>query len=176
MRSLFLLYLEDRGATKKEFYGEFSLKAESYLDLLKQGEVNHVYSLFEKLAEDFNGSLFNIEENEINLVTREHLDLIRQCFTSGYTKSNQIKLFSYWRLFNFSIIRIELLSEIYENFLSELDKKAKKNTGTFYTPPSLVELILNEKLPVRNNETDYNVKTLDPSCGSGIFWFRVLKD
>ncbi len=175
MRSLFLLYLEDRGATKKEFYGEFSLKAESYLDLLKQGEVNHVYSLFEKLAEDFNGSLFNIEENEINLVTREHLDLIRQCFTSGYTKSNQIKLFSYWRLFNFSIIRIELLSEIYENFLSELDKKAKKNTGTFYTPPSLVELILNEKLPVRNNETDYNVKTLDPSCGSGIFLVQSFK-
>ncbi|ENA1806226.1 N-6 DNA methylase [Flavobacterium psychrophilum] len=175
MRSLFLLYLEDRGATKKEFYGEFSLKAESYLDLLKQGEVNHVYSLFEKLAEDFNGSLFNIEENEINLVTREHLDLIRQCFTSGYTKSNQIKLFSYWRLFNFSIIRIELLSEIYENFLSELDKKAKKNTGTFYTPPSLVELILNEKLPVRNNETDYKVKTLDPSCGSGIFLVQSFK-
>ncbi|ENI5460555.1 N-6 DNA methylase [Flavobacterium psychrophilum] len=175
MRSLFLLYLEDRGATKKEFYGEFSLKAESYLDLLKQGEVNHVYSLFEKLAEDFNGSLFNIEENEINLVTREHLDLIRQCFTSGYTKSNQIKLFSDWRLFNFSIIRIELLSEIYENFLSELDKKAKKNTGTFYTPPSLVELILNEKLPVRNNETDYKVKTLDPSCGSGIFLVQSFK-
>uniref|UniRef100_UPI00106C8139 HsdM family class I SAM-dependent methyltransferase n=1 Tax=Flavobacterium psychrophilum TaxID=96345 RepID=UPI00106C8139 len=175
MRSLFLLYLEDRGATKKEFYGEFSLKAESYLDLLKQGEVNYVYSLFEKLAEDFNGSLFNIEENEINLVTREHLDLIRQCFTSGYTKSNQIKLFSYWRLFNFSIIRIELLSEIYENFLSELDKKAKKNTGTFYTPPSLVELILNEKLPVRNNETDYKVKTLDPSCGSGIFLVQSFK-
>ncbi|ENI5845751.1 N-6 DNA methylase [Flavobacterium psychrophilum] len=175
MRSLFLLYLEDRGATKKEFYGEFSLKAESYLDLLKQGEVNYVYSLFEKLAEDFNGSLFNIEENEINLVTREHLDLIRQCFTSGYTKSNQIKLFSDWRLFNFSIIRIELLSEIYENFLSELDKKAKKNTGTFYTPPSLVELILNEKLPVRNNETDYKVKTLDPSCGSGIFLVQSFK-
>ncbi|SNB08090.1 putative type I endonuclease-methyltransferase fusion protein [Flavobacterium psychrophilum] len=175
MRSLFLLYLEDRGATKKEFYGEFSLKAESYLDLLKQGEVNYVYSLFEKLAEDFNGSLFNIEENEINFVTREHLDLIRQCFTSGYTKSNQIKLFSYWRLFNFSIIRIELLSEIYENFLSELDKKAKKNTGTFYTPPSLVELILNEKLPVRNNETDYKVKTLDPSCGSGIFLVQSFK-
>ncbi|EOG6905514.1 class I SAM-dependent DNA methyltransferase [Flavobacterium psychrophilum] len=175
MRSLFLLYLEDRGATKKEFYGEFSLKAESYLDLLKQGEVNHVYSLFDKLAEDFNGSLFNIEENEINLVTREHLDLIRQCFTSGYTKSNQIKLFSDWRLFNFSIIRIELLSEIYENFLSELDKKEKKNTGTFYTPPSLVELILNEKLPVRNYETDYKVKTLDPSCGSGIFLVQSFK-
>lgn len=175
MRSLFLLYLEDRGATKKEFYSEFSTEAESYLDLLKEGEVNYVYSLFKKLAEDFNGSLFNIEENEKELVTDKHLDLIRQCFTNGYTNSNQTKLFSDWKLFDFSIIRIELLSEIYENFLSELDKKEKKNTGTFYTPPSLVELILNEKLPVSNNESEYNVKTLDPSCGSGIFLVQSFK-
>jgi type I restriction-modification system DNA methylase subunit len=175
MRSLFLLYLEDRGATKKEFYSEFSIEAESYLDLLKEGEVNNVYSLFKKLAEDFNGSLFNIEENEKELVTDKHLDLIRQCFTNGYTNSNQTKLFSDWKLFDFSIIRIELLSEIYENFLSELDKKEKKNTGTFYTPPSLVELILNEKLPVYNNESEYNLKTLDPSCGSGIFLVQSFK-
>ena len=175
MRSLFLLYLEDREATKKEFYGSFSLEAKSYLDLLKEGEVNYVYCLFEKLAEDFNGSLFNIEENEKNLVTHDHLDLIRQCFTNGYINSNQINLFSDWKLFDFSIIRIELLSEIYENFLSELNNEEKKKTGTFYTPPSLVELILNEKLPVRSSESNYNIKTLDPSCGSGIFLVQSFK-
>lgn len=175
MRSLFLLYLEDKGATKKEEYRNNSTIAESYLDLLKEGEVNYVYILFEKLAEDFNGSLFNIEENEIDIVTHEHLELIGQCFTNGYVNSNQTKLFSDWKLFDFSIIRIELLSEIYENFLSELDKKEKKNTGTFYTPPSLVELILNEKLPVINGESEYKVKTLDPSCGSGIFLVQSFK-
>lgn len=175
MRSLFLLYLEDKGATKKEEYKKNSTVAESYLDLLKEGEVNYVYALFEKLANDFNGSLFNIEDNEKEIVTHKHLELIGQCFTNGYIKSDQIKLFSDWRLFDFSIIRIELLSEIYENFLSELDKKEKKNTGTFYTPPSLVELILNEKLPIRNNETIYKVKTLDPSCGSGIFLVQSFK-
>ncbi len=175
MRSLFLLYLEDKGATKKEEYKKNSTVAESYLDLLKEGEINYVYSLFEKLADDFNGSLFNIEENEKNIVTHEHLTLIGQCFTNGFVNSNQIKLFLDWRLFDFSIIRIELLSEIYENFLSELDKKEKKNTGTFYTPPSLVELILNEKLPIRDNETNYKVKTLDPSCGSGIFLVQSFK-
>lgn len=175
MRSLFLLYLEDRGATQKKFYNEFSLDSDSYLGLLKEGEVNYVYSLFEKLANDFNGSLFNIEEDEKNLVTFNHLDLIRQCFTNGYSNTNQIELFTDWKLFDFSIIRIELLSEIYENFLSELDKKEKKNTGTFYTPPSLVELILNEKLPIRKGELEYNIKTLDPSCGSGIFLVQSFK-
>lgn len=175
MRSLFLLYLEDKGATKKEDDQENSLIAESYLDLLKKGEVNYVYDLFEKLANDFNGSLFIIEENENQIVSHKHLELIGKCFTNGYVNTNQVELFPNWRLFDFSIIRIELLSEIYENFLSELDKKEKKNTGTFYTPPSLVELILNEKLPIKNKETNYKVKTLDPSCGSGIFLVQSFK-
>jgi type I restriction-modification system DNA methylase subunit len=59
--------------------------------------------------------------------------------------------------------------------LSELDQKGKKDSGTFYTPPSLVELILNEKLPIQKDKTDYNIKTLDPSCGSGIFLVQSFK-
>jgi type I restriction-modification system DNA methylase subunit len=119
--------------------------------------------------------LFNVTDNEKNIVRIEHLNLIKRCFINGFKDNLQIEIFEDWRLFDFSIIRIELLSEIYENFLSELDKKSKKATGTFYTPPSLVELILNEKLPVKNGETDFSIKTLDPSCGSGIFLVQSFK-
>ncbi|HEX8575122.1 MAG TPA: N-6 DNA methylase [Flavobacterium sp.] len=172
MRSLFLFYLEDRKATSKELYRSFLPGATSFFDILEDTEAT--YNLFEKLSEDFNGSLFNLEENEKKIITREHLSLIKRCFFDGNIDEYQQQLFR-WKLFDFSIIRIELLSEIYENFLSELDKKEKKNTGTFYTPPSLVELILNEKLSIRNNESKYNVKTLDPSCGSGIFLVQSFK-
>lgn len=172
MRSLFLFYLEDRKATSNDLYHSFLPNAISFFDILESPDAT--YNLFEKLAEDFNGSLFNFEENEKDFITEEHLLLIKKCFFDGDLNEFQQKLFI-WKLFDFSIIRIELLSEIYENFLSELDKKEKKNTGTFYTPPSLVELILNEKLPVRNNESDYKVKTLDPSCGSGIFLVQSFK-
>lgn len=171
MRSLFLLFLEDKGATTKEFYNKFLNGADSYFKILEN--LDSTYLLFERLSEDFNGSLFNITSDEKTIVTLEHLSLIRQCFING--ELNQQNLFPNWRLFDFSIIRIELLSEIYENFLSELNEEDKKKTGTFYTPPSLVELILNEKLPIRDNETNYKVKTLDPSCGSGIFLVQSFK-
>jgi type I restriction-modification system DNA methylase subunit len=172
MRSLFLLYLEDKGATTKEFYKSFSKNAITYFDILKDPKAT--YNLFETLADDFNGSLFTVIDEEKNIVNSNHLELIKKCFINGYIDNNQTVLFEGWRLFDFKIIRIELLSEIYENFLSELDKKGKKDSGTFYTPPSLVELILNEKLPVKN-ELNYNVKTLDPSCGSGIFLVQTFK-
>ncbi|WP_338815112.1 N-6 DNA methylase [Bernardetia sp. Wsw4-3y2] len=171
MRSLFLLYLEDRGATDKIFYSKIRKGAESYFDILDN--VEDTYNLFSKLEEHFNGNVFTLEDKED--ITVEQLQLIKKCFISGNDNTSQIKLFEDWRLFDFSIIQIELLSEIYEKFLSEIDKESKKQTGTFYTPPSLVELILNEKLPINNKEEKFNVKVLDPSCGSGIFLVESFK-
>ncbi len=112
---------------------------------------------------------FSVEQNEKN--NCRTTSAYKKCFTTGNDKTAQTELFEDWRLFDFSIIQIELLSEIYENFLFDTDPVLKQQTGTFYTPPSLVEFILNEKLPVNNGEGDYNVKILDPSCGSGNFFW-----
>jgi len=172
MRSLFLLYLEDREATDKKFYSQFKPNATSYFNILEDPKAT--YALYKKLAERFNGSLFTLTDNEVRLNIKQ-LQLIKECFISGNDGSKQVKLFTDWRLFDFKIIQIELLSEIYENFLAKIDPQKKQQTGTYYTPPSLVELILNEKLPVSNSENRYNVKILDPACGSGIFLVESFK-
>jgi len=166
LRSLFLLYLEDRGAADKSFYNQFLEGAESYFDILDNVEAT--YRLYKTLKEHFNGNVFTLEQNEEKL-TKAQLQNIKICFIRGREKNDTQQLFEDWRLFDFSIIQIELLSEIYENFLSQTDCTSKEDSGTYYTPPSLVEFILNEKLPVNSEEKEYNVKILDPSCGSGIF-------
>ncbi|GAB5527492.1 MAG: hypothetical protein Roseis2KO_53640 [Roseivirga sp.] len=165
LRSLFLLYLEDRGATDVKFYSKIKNGAKSYFDILDDVEATN--QLFRKLESHFNGNIFTSDERES--ITYDQLQLIKKCFISGYDNTPQIRLFEDWRVFDFSIIQIELLSEIYENFLFKTDPELKKSTGTYYTPPSLVEFILNEKLPINNGESDYSIKILDPSCGSGIF-------
>lgn len=165
LRSLFLLYLEDRGATDKNLYSLYKKDADSYFDILD--DVDATYQLFERLEEDFNGNVFTLEKGET--ISADQLQLIKKCFISGNENTFQLKLFENWRLFDFRIIQIELLSEIYENFLFKTDPDLKKRTGTYYTPPALVEFILNEKLPIGKNEKNYNIKVLDPSCGSGIF-------
>jgi len=171
LRSLFLLYLEDRGSTSNGFYATIKKDATSYLDILH--DVDATYRLYDIIEKQFNGNVFSILDNEKESIQNTHLELIRTCFISGHEPT----LFTEERLFNFSIIQIELLSQIYENFLINLKEKDKKETGTYYTPPSLVELILNEKLPT--NSKEYNIKVLDPACGSGIFlvesFNRVVK-
>jgi type I restriction-modification system DNA methylase subunit len=171
MRSLFLLYLEDRGATDAKFYSGIKEGAQSYFDILD--DEDKTYSLYRKLEEYFNGNVFTVDKNET--ISREHLQIIKKCFINGNDDSQQQNLFEDFRLFDFSIIQIELLSEIYENFLSEINPTLKQDTGTYYTPPSLVELILNEKLPIARSEKNFNIKILDPTCGSGIFLVESFK-
>jgi type I restriction-modification system DNA methylase subunit len=171
LRSLFLLYLEDRGATDEKLYSQIKKDSKSYFDILNDPKAT--YQLYERLEDDFNGNVFTLEKGE--KVSADQLQLIKKCFISGNDITAQSKLFEDWRLFDFSIIQIELLSEIYENFLFKTDPELKKKTGTYYTPPALVEFILNEKLPINKIEKNYNVKVLDPSCGSGIFLVESFK-
>ncbi|GHV10076.1 type I endonuclease-methyltransferase fusion protein [Bacteroidia bacterium] len=170
MRSLFILYLEDKGAAKEAgLYEKIKPGAGNFFDILD--DVDATYHLFDELHKHFNGNVFPLIKDEQQHITREHLKTVKNCFTDGDISGNP-KLFEDWRLFKFDFIQIELLSEVYENFLGELADKKEK--GQFYTPYSLVELILNDELPVKK-ETNFNVKTLDPACGSGIFLVESYK-
>ncbi len=167
MRSLFILFLEDKGAAVEAgLYTEIKNGAESYFDILE--DIDATYQLFDEVQKHFNGNVFPVSPIEKKIVRQEHLELIRKCFIDGDI-SEQPTLFNNWRLFDFEIIHIELLSEIYENFLGEL----KRERGQFYTPHSLVELILKEKLPT--NSQNFDLKVLDPACGSGIFLVESYK-
>lgn len=171
LRSLFLLYLEDRGATDGKLYSQIKKGAKSYFDILEDPTATKL--LYKRLEHDFNGNVFTVEDNEG--FSGEQLQFIKKCFINGNDNIPQSLLFEDWRLFDFSIIQIELLSEIYENFLHKTDPELKKRTGTYYTPPALVEFILNQKLPIGKTEKEYDKKILDPSCGSGIFLVESFK-
>lgn len=161
IRSLFILFLEDKGAAKEAgLYESIKKGCDSYFDILK--DKNATYLLFEKLQSHFNGNITPLLPHEKEKVSAKHLNLVRNCFMDGDVSGNP-SLFTNCRLFNFKIIQVELLSEIYELFLGEL----KHERGQYYTPHGLVNLILEEELPIDN--PNYNVKILDPACGSGIF-------
>jgi len=166
IRSLFILYLEDRKATTPGFYQKYLPQSKSYFDILD--DKNATYNLFATLDESFNGNLFPVSAGEKKAVDESHLKLVKDCFWDGQKGTG--RLFR-WRAFDFSIIPIELVSEIYEEFLkTEKGEEQVSKDGSFYTPLSLVEFILNEKLPWADKEnTDYNLKIIDPACGSGIF-------
>lgn len=172
-RSLFILYLEDRKVITPGYYGEFLNNTDTYFDLL--GSKRASYLLYKELNGKFNGDLFTVTKEETDIVTQEHLSLVRNCFYGDVNvRTGQLLLF---RVFDFSYIPIEFISAIYEEFLhKEEGEEAISSQGAYYTPLPLVEFVLNEVLPYPDeNNKRYDIKILDPACGSGIFLVEAYK-
>jgi len=184
-RSLFTLYLEQRGILTKEDIKLETQVSDNFFDLLNNYP-QETYILFDFLKEKFNGDLFPITPKEVNVVSKNPkiLNLIYECYTHETDlKTGQKYLFN---LFDFKHIPIELISAIYEEFMSDEDEKknviidygekGKKELGAYYTPQMLVEFIYNEVLPMPSKtDYNYNIKILDPACGSGIFLAEGFK-
>ncbi len=183
-RCLFVFYLEDRNVPLNDFLGDYS----SLFDILKKQVPNSLYSFFIKLKEKFNGDLFpitDIEKEKINNATtinengeqqNQILSLVYSCFYGNEINQNSIQQV-FWKIFDYKVIHIETISSVYEEFIHKTENEETiSQNGTFYTPKMLVDLVLNELLPQPTvNDADYDIKILDPACGSGIFLVQAYK-
>lgn len=188
-RSIFIRYLEDRDILTPEYFEavaeqnpewQHCLQEEDEKPDFTQSHTNrrfhHVlrnkeftYALFERLAEHFNGDMFPLDKDVVDRQGREldevqqelHLTPLRR-FLLGDLNTQQSVLF-FWA-YDFSVIPIELISSIYEEFYHESQSDDK---GTYYTPIALVDYALSQVLP--ESRLAENPKILDPACGSGVF-------
>ncbi|BAZ32954.1 hypothetical protein NIES4074_54620 [Cylindrospermum sp. NIES-4074] len=155
--------------------GELSARYSHLRDILR----NHrdSYKFFRWLNGKFNGDLFpgkgsTAEESEAEWQTEEtkvketHLNILAD-FVSGHVdmESGQLSLWSYY---HFDVIPLEFVSSIYEEFVSK-----KSGTGIHYTPEHIVDFVLDGVLPWNSQEWD--IKILDPACGSGIFLVKAFQ-
>lgn len=141
-------------------------------------DFDETYRLFDWLNERFNGDLFPGKGNtptarsrdwaaEKRIVTKRHLNILAD-FVSGKfdMPTGQGSL---WPQYAFDVIPLEFISSIYETFVTE--RAAKE--GIFYTPPHLVDFVLDRVLPWDGK--DWDLRILDPACGSGIFLVKAFQ-
>lgn len=170
-RIIFIRYLIDREVTLNFESNKKQLTNDELKDILDSKDTT--YKLFKYLKSDkgFNGDWFPISDKEEDLVTQEHLSILKNLISGTEIKTGQASLFDYY---DFSIIPIEFISNIYESFIG--DEQQKKD-GAYYTPTFLVDYILKYTVDdyFKNNPNEYNCKILDPACGSGIFLVETLR-
>jgi len=164
-RLIFSRYLLDRNVKIESKY--FSDKNE-FLQLIKNKKL--LYEYFHYLKETFNGDLFPVKDKEISQITEIHLEYLHELF-SGSDISDDIIQKSLFEMYDFNIIPIELISEVYERFIGKNDQK--KNAA-YYTPSFLVDYILEKTVKLHLNDNN-TCKVFDPSCGSGIFLVESLR-
>ncbi|WP_291862210.1 N-6 DNA methylase [Marinilabilia sp.] len=180
-RLIYSRYLIDRGVDlgikgveqkkQKQFFEEIILNSDK------------LYKFFAHLRSKFNGNLFPTEvktskndeilvEEEKDFIQTKHLEILHELFTGNdLSNRNQLTFISLFDIYDFNIIPIELISNIYEQFIGKVGQKANKS---FYTPAFLVDYVL--KYTVEPHLThNSECKVLDPSCGSGIFLVETLR-
>ena len=157
-------YLIDRNILRRDNFQKIYNK--DFEDIIRNKE--ELYSFFDFVKEKFNGDIFQVTQKELNEITGEHLKILSYLFKGNDLGNGQSVLFD---VYDFSIIPIEFISNIYETFLST---ENKRNKGIYYTPLFLVDYIIENTVSDKLKDND-TCKILDPSCGSGIFLVESLR-
>lgn len=184
MMLILIKYLEERkgddgnGALiPNEFYKKFKPDNPSLEGVLDNPDT--FIAVLQELTkkESFNGHLFYLNEAEqIALKNKIDPNLLKYFvrgdmeFFAG-NKQSSVGQISLWRLYEFNYLPIELISHIYEDFL--VDEKGQKKEGVVYTPPYLVQFLIDHAMPLATPQKHF--KVLDPACGSGIFLVGAYK-
>ncbi len=167
-KCILIKYLEENGKENaSSFYQSRNLNYSSLYDFLNNNQFIEVLAELEK---HFNGNVFSIENDKKKIIRKLNLSSLAQCLEGKYGRNSSLYI---WEMYSFKHIPIELISNFYEEFIP----KTKENQGTVYTPSYLVNLLIDECLPLSKNEKDldYNIKLADVSCGSGIFITSAFK-
>jgi len=107
---------------------------------------------------------FFVEARKIDYLPIYQSDVISEIPFTAKAKERIRTLLDTINEFDFSKIEGDFIGRIYEKLISPLERK---RLGQFYTPPSIVDLI------VQLTVSKPNVSILDPGCGSGSFLVRA---
>lgn len=169
VQSILVKYLEERRdengtpGYKPSFFSKYCKDPDSgFCGVIRNRKL---VELFEEMSQHFNGHIFELSASEKKilrskkndlLVLADFLDAERDEYGQGV----------FWRLYEFSYLPVELISRIYEEFLTN-------RSDAVYTPVHLAKFIVDESMPI--DDAKANFKVIDPSCGSGVFLVTVFK-
>src|SRR6266567_5745124 len=162
---VYIRYLWDRGILTEEWLQEQHVTKKSVFS--REATTDGLFRLTTALENRFNGKIYPIDFMQPSAPTDRHVQLTASVFmgdeiVSKHNRTVIEQLHLDFRAYNFAYIPIEILSEVYEQFIEDAKKK-----GAIYTPEILADYLLSEVSTVKplTEET----KILDPACGSGVF-------
>lgn len=141
-------------------------KALKVSDAFAVWPAKEVWGLFDAIDNVMNGAIFPVSESQRAIVTDDSLHRIHRVIRHGDRISVGGRQLSFLDV-SFSTLRTETISAIYELFLSLESDDQKSDDGAFYTPPFLVDYVLDET--DRMSPFGKHSRVLDPAAGSGIF-------
>jgi len=168
---IFLRYLTDRHVVLNFEGLKRSLTNDDLIGLLQDKQ--RLSLLFETLQDKdkgFNGDLFRITREELLKVPPKALNVLVRLLKSDNLEDGNMSLFD---VYDFSILPVEFISNVYERFIGKEDQKKE---GAYYTPLFLVDYVVENTVGRHLAVSQVSgCRVLDPACGSGIFLVESLR-
>lgn len=164
--SLLIAYLDQRDALPAGFFAQCLPGASTLPAVLADGEA--LLDMLDALKGKFNGDVFSLSITErAEIASTTELGHFSRLIEAREEATGQMSL---WALYSFRDLPVEVISHIYELFVTD-------PSVSVYTPPALVRLILDEVLDDSRIDRiiDDGEIVLDPTCGSGIFLVEAFK-
>ena len=165
---------DDKGKhTLRSLYSKYNV--ENFAEIIDKG---FIIQILNDLTNEFNGKIFDkFSDNEKTTIEKTNLSLLANFLKANIDiKSGQLFL---WEQYSFKHLPAEIISAIYENFIQAeaLRKTGDNEKGVVYTPIHLVNLLIDEVMPLNKPHMflSEKFKVLDPSCGSGVFLVAAYK-
>ncbi len=168
-RIIFLRICEDRGI---EHYGQLQTKASESTDVY-----THLLNHFKLAESKYNSGIFDFYAD--NITTSLSIDdkVLKTIIQSLYYPKSP---------YEFSVLGVEILGNVYEQFLGkvirltaghqakvETKPEVKKAGGVYYTPQYIVDYIVRNTvgklIEGKTPDEIAEIKLVDPACGSGSF-------
>jgi N-6 DNA Methylase len=136
-------------------------------DLVARSDQEGVRHLIDSLQGDFNGDFLSDDRHgPWTVLNRSGFQLLNAFLGRTDLKTGQGDFWNY----DFKFIPVELLSGLYESFLSP-DVQAR--TGAYYTPRHLATLAVDQALAKSRDPLEETV--FDGACGSGILLTTIYR-
>ena len=162
--SILVKYLEERKDEKgnhvfpPDFFKVYD-GSTSFCDVVRKGKL---IELFEELSSHFNGKIFELSGKDAKQLQKTNLNLLADYLDAELEDEQYV----FWRLYSFEYLPIEIISRIYQEFITH-------RGDAVYTPTHLARFMVDECMPL--NEAKKNFRVIDVSCGSGIFLVTAFK-
>jgi hypothetical protein len=163
---LFVSYLEHRDIIGGPYRAKHNLK--SLGDLVRAGDSVGVIRLLTQLKHDLNGDFIEPETNGLAIwksLSNSAFTRLKEFLDGVDLGTRQRSLWNY----DFRFIPVELISGIYESFLSE----ERREVGAYYTSRQLANLVVDRALA--ESPDILAERIYDGACGSGILLTTVYR-
>lgn len=155
---LFVSYLEHRGIVGQTYRHQRDVGR--LIDLVGAADRRGIQKLIDSLKDDFNGDFLAEDSHDPwTVLTSSGYELLDRFLHRTDMQTGQGDFWNY----DFSYIPVELLSGLYELFLSPIEQTKQ---GAFYTPRNLAALAVDQAFEHSPNPLSETI--FDGACGSGI--------